>query len=91
MVGKRTYLEMIDAGLAGVEIDHRDNPEEGREYLRALAAGAGLLMTGSTDYHGTGKPNRLGENLTSPEVLARIEELGDRAPPSCVPELAALS
>ena len=35
-------------------------------------------MTGSSDYHGTGKPNLLGENLTSPEVLARIEELGNR-------------
>jgi hypothetical protein len=33
-------------------------------------------MTGSSDYHGTGKPNLLGENLTAPEVLARIEELG---------------
>ena len=27
------------------------------------------------DYHGAGKENRLGENTTHPEVLARIEEL----------------
>ena len=67
---------MIDAGLAGLEIDHRDNPEDGRAYLRALADEHGLLVTGSSDYHGTGKPNLLGENLTTPEVLARIEELG---------------
>ncbi len=40
-----------------------------------LAAEHGLLMTGSSDYHGAGKPNLLGENTTSPEVLARIEEL----------------
>jgi hypothetical protein len=33
-------------------------------------------MTGSSDYHGEGKPNRLGENLTAPEAFARIEELG---------------
>ena len=39
VVGKRTYLEMIDAGLAGLEVDHRDNPEEGRAFLRGLAAG----------------------------------------------------
>jgi predicted metal-dependent phosphoesterase TrpH len=76
VVGRRTYLEMIDAGLAGLEIDHRDNPEDGRAYLRALADEHGLLVTGSSDYHGTGKPNLLGENLTTPEVLARIEELG---------------
>jgi 3',5'-nucleoside bisphosphate phosphatase len=75
VVGERTYLEMIDAGLAGLEVDHRDNPEEGRSYLRALAEAHGLLVTGSSDYHGAGKPNLLGENLTAPEVLARIEEL----------------
>jgi predicted metal-dependent phosphoesterase TrpH len=76
IVGDRTYREMIDAGLAGLEIDHRDNPEEGRVFLRRLAQRHGLLVTGSSDYHGAGKPNVLGENLTSPEVLARIEELG---------------
>lgn len=75
VVGERTYLKMIDAGLAGLEVDHRDNPEEGRSYLRGLAKAHGLLVTGSSDYHGTGKPNLLGENLTAPEVLARIEEL----------------
>ncbi|KNH16942.1 metal-dependent phosphoesterase [Arthrobacter sp. ZBG10] len=73
IVGEQTYRDMIDAGLAGVEIDHRDNPEEGREFLRGLAARHDLLVTGSSDYHGTGKPNLLGENVTSPEVLARIE------------------
>jgi predicted metal-dependent phosphoesterase TrpH len=76
IVGEDTYREMIDAGLLGLEIEHRDNPEEGREFLRGLAAEHGLLVTGSSDYHGTGKLNVLGENLTSPEVLARIEELG---------------
>jgi predicted metal-dependent phosphoesterase TrpH len=76
IVGDTTYREMIDAGLLGLEIDHRDNPEEGRKFLRDLAAEHGLLITGSSDYHGTGKPNLLGENLTDPAVLERIEELG---------------
>ncbi|MCC3281047.1 MULTISPECIES: PHP domain-containing protein [Arthrobacter] len=76
VVGEETYHQMIDAGLAGVEIEHRDNPEAGREYLRRLAAEHSLLVTGSSDYHGTGKPNLLGENLTAPEVFERIEELG---------------
>ncbi|VXB01093.1 Metal-dependent phosphoesterase [Arthrobacter sp. 9V] len=75
IVGERAYLDMIDAGLLGLEVEHRDNPEEGRAFLRGLAAEHGLLMTGSSDYHGAGKPNLLGENTTSPEVLARIEEL----------------
>lgn len=76
VVGERTYHDMIDAGLAGLEVDHRDNSDEGREFLRGLAARHGLLITGSSDYHGAGKPNRLGENLTTPEAFARIEELG---------------
>ncbi|XAS63204.1 PHP domain-containing protein [Micrococcaceae bacterium Sec5.8] len=76
IVGERTYREMIDAGLAGLEIDHRDNPEEGRAFLRKLADRHGLLVTGCSDYHGAGKPNLLGENLTAPDVLARIEEMG---------------
>jgi predicted metal-dependent phosphoesterase TrpH len=80
VVGERTYRDMIDGGLAGLEVDHRDNSEEGREFLRRLAAKHGLLVTGSSDYHGTGKPNRLGEYLTAPEVFARIEELGTGTP-----------
>ena len=80
IVGERTYQEMIDAGLAGLEIYHRDNPEEGRVFLRKLADRHGLLVTGSSDYHGAGKPNRLGENLTSPEEFTRIEEQGTGTP-----------
>ncbi|MDJ0355617.1 PHP domain-containing protein [Paenarthrobacter sp. PH39-S1] len=75
VVGEQTFRDMIDAGLLGVEVDHRDNPEQGKAWLRALAARHALLVTGSSDYHGLGKPNRLGENLTAPEVLARIEDL----------------
>jgi len=75
IVGEHTYREMIDAGLAGLEVNHRDNPEQGRAFLRRLAAEHDLLVTGSSDYHGAGKPNLLGENTTAPEVLARIEEL----------------
>jgi predicted metal-dependent phosphoesterase TrpH len=75
IVGERTYKDMIDAGLLGLEVEHRDNPEEGRTFLRKLAAEHGLFVTGSSDYHGAGKPNLLGENMTSPEVLAQIEGL----------------
>lgn len=76
VVGEQVFNDMIDAGLQGLEVDHRDNTEEGRVWLRRLAADRGLLITGSSDYHGAGKPNLLGEFLTDPEVLARIEDLG---------------
>lgn len=66
--------EMRDAGLAGVEVRHRDhNPEEQAHGL-ALAQRLGLLVTGSSDYHGAGKLNRLAENTTTPDVLQAIEE-----------------
>ena len=38
-------------------------------------------MTGSSDYHGAGKPNRLGENTTTPEVLRRDRRHGTGALP----------
>ena len=79
VVGESTFHEMIDAGLLGVEVDHRDNPEAGRDWLRRLAKRNSLLVTGSSDYHGTGKPNRLAENTTDPAVLRRIAELGTGA------------
>jgi predicted metal-dependent phosphoesterase TrpH len=75
VVGEQTFHDMIDAGLLGVEIDHRDNPPEGRAWLRKLAQENSLLVTGSSDYHGTGKPNLLGEFTTAPEVLEKITAL----------------
>jgi predicted metal-dependent phosphoesterase TrpH len=64
------------AGLAGLEVDHRDNPEHDRMALRSLARDLDLFVTGSSDYHGSGKLNRIGENTTSPKVLEQIIEQG---------------
>lgn len=67
------FEEMIAAGLAGFEVDHRDVPEHAQKWLREMASEFDLVITGSSDYHGlTGKKNRLGENTTSPEMLDRI-------------------
>jgi predicted metal-dependent phosphoesterase TrpH len=66
---------MAAAGMAGLEVHHRDhNPEQIRHGLD-LAASLGLFVTGSSDYHGAGKPNQLGENTTDPVVLQRIESM----------------
>jgi predicted metal-dependent phosphoesterase TrpH len=75
-VGAYDIAELAAAGMAGLEVDHRDNAEPDRIELRELARELGLLTTGSSDYHGTGKHNRIGENTTSPEALERIVELG---------------
>ena len=63
---------LIDAGLGGLEIDHRENTEAGKRMLREIAAKHDLIVTGSSDYHGSGKPNRPGENTTSDEMVARL-------------------
>lgn len=63
---------LVDAGLFGLEIHHRENTPDAMERLFEYAKTFGLVVTGSSDYHGAGKPNRLGENTTDPEVLERI-------------------
>jgi predicted metal-dependent phosphoesterase TrpH len=72
---------MVDAGLAGVEVGHRDNPPAAREKWAAVAQKYDLIVTGSSDYHGRGKPNQLAENTTTPEDYARIVERGTGASP----------
>ncbi len=71
---------LVDAGLLGLEADHRDHDDAGRRLARELAAEHDLLVTGSSDFHGDGKTNRLGENTTDPEVLARLESLATGLP-----------
>ena len=75
-VSREQLEEMIEAGLAGVEVWHRDNPEDGRQMLLELARRHNLLTTGSSDYHGAGKPNLLGENTTD---LHTVEQILERA------------
>ncbi len=68
--------QLAEAGLAGLEVHHRDHSPAQVARLTALADRLGLLVTGSSDYHGDGKPNRLGEHTTDPDVLDRIEHQG---------------
>ncbi len=75
VVGDSLVEEMTDAGLAGLEVHHRDHTPEAVRHLSALARSLGLLATGSSDYHGEGKLNRLGEHTTDPAVLEAIEGL----------------
>lgn len=79
------YLEQLthDHQLDGVEVDHQDHDPDTRRELRKLADRLGLLITGSSDYHGTGKQDHdLGCNTTAPEVFhelsRRIEQSAAR-------------
>ena len=58
--------------LAGLEADHEDHSPAERAHVRALAAELGLLVTGSSDFHGTHKTVRLGAHTTDPGAYERI-------------------
>ncbi|MEO5535883.1 MAG: PHP domain-containing protein [Pseudolysinimonas sp.] len=77
----RRIAALVDAGLFGVEIGHRDNPPAAVTRWAEIARKYGLVSTGSSDYHGAGKPNQLAENTTSPEVYAAIVERANGSKP----------
>ena len=72
------FEELYEAGLNGIEVDHRDHSPAERDMLRAIAIEKNLVITGSSDYHGTGKMNSLAENWTSPEHWHRLESESDQ-------------
>ncbi|GAA1958975.1 PHP domain-containing protein [Microbacterium deminutum] len=63
---------MLSAGLAGFELAHRENLESGIRTLRRIVREHDLVVTGSSDYHGLGKPNQPGENTTDDVMVERI-------------------
>ncbi|MFC9355509.1 PHP domain-containing protein [Rhodococcus sp. NPDC057014] len=56
--------DLAGAGLHGVEVHHPDHSPEDARALQGLADELGLVVTGSSDYHGTNKAIRLGEFTT---------------------------
>ncbi|MFG3709754.1 PHP domain-containing protein [Micromonospora sp. NPDC047730] len=64
--------DLAAVGLAGLEADHEDHSPAERAHVRALAGELGLLVTGSSDFHGTHKTVRLGAFTTDPEAYERI-------------------
>lgn len=73
--------ELVDAGLLGLELDHRDNTAQGKRWLRTMAREFDLVLTGSSDWHGSGKSNALGESTTSELALERIVGLASGSAP----------
>lgn len=76
IVADEVIRAAAEAGLAGIEVEHRDHPPAQRVRLTGLATELGLLVTGSSDYHGAGKPNLLGEHTTPAAVVAAIAAQG---------------
>jgi len=59
-----TFGDLINAGLDGIEVDHRDHSPDEKSALIKLATENNLVMTGASDYHGNGKLNKLAEYTT---------------------------
>ncbi|OIJ98208.1 PHP domain-containing protein [Streptomyces monashensis] len=71
-VSEARIAEMAAAGLDGIEVDHMDHEADARDRLRGLAKDLDLLVTGSSDYHGSRKTVALGAYTTDPEVYGEI-------------------
>ena len=77
IISMEYFQKLKSAGLNGVEVDHRDHSVEERFELARIAVELDFVITGSSDYHGTGKLNRLAENVTAPEQWERLESLAN--------------
>ncbi|MDT7743832.1 MAG: 3,5-nucleoside bisphosphate phosphatase [Actinomycetota bacterium] len=69
IVEESVIEEMAALGLAGTEVDHPDHAPQDRARLRSLAHDVGLIITGSSDYHGGNKETPIAAETTVPEAL----------------------
>jgi predicted metal-dependent phosphoesterase TrpH len=67
------FESLVAAGLDGIEVDHRDHSENEKSELLRFAIENELIVTGSSDYHGTGKLNQLAEYTTHPRQWEALE------------------
>ena len=72
------FLPLKNAGLNAIEVNHRDHGNEERSALARIARELDLVITGASDYHGTGKLNSLGENFTEQAQWERLESEADQ-------------
>jgi predicted metal-dependent phosphoesterase TrpH len=74
--------ELADAGLAGVEAHYGGYGPDDRRLLARMAADAGLVATGGSDFHGTFKPGlSVGTGAGDLDVPDDVlEALADRRP-----------
>ena len=81
VVGDDAIAAMVEAGLLGLEVDHPDHSDAERAHLRGLAADLGLLVTGSSDYHGTNKTTPIAMCTTEPAQLEALLAAGTGSRP----------
>ena len=78
VISPATFEGYVNAGLDGIEVDHRDHTAANRALLAGIADDFGLVKTGSSDYHGNGKLNQLAEFHTDPLQFEKLISLSDQ-------------
>jgi predicted metal-dependent phosphoesterase TrpH len=73
ILGPESFTDLLTAGLNGIEVHHRDQNGEEQKVLMNIARELKLVVTGSSDYHGTGKLNSMAENTTHPAQWEILE------------------
>ena len=73
VVSPESFQSYVEAGLDGIEVFHRDHTIENRALLSDIADQSNLAKTGSSDYHGNGKLNKLAEFHTAPAEFEKLE------------------
>ncbi|MFZ2176983.1 MAG: PHP domain-containing protein [Rhodococcus sp. (in: high G+C Gram-positive bacteria)] len=68
--------DLVDTGLHGLEVHHPDHSASDARVLQELAVELGLVVTGSSDYHGSNKSVPLGQFGTD---VAEFETLISKA------------
>lgn len=72
VVPNKAIREMAEAGLFGLEADHENHLPEQQAEVRKLADKFGLIVTGSSDFHGTHKRVQLGAHVTEVAAYEQI-------------------
>lgn len=72
VVADEVIEEMAEAGLVGLEAHHPDHDDDQVRHTVDLASALGLLVTGSSDYHGAGKAQRLAARTTPPAAYEAL-------------------
>ena len=73
ILGPESFRDLLGAGLNGIEVHHRDQNSDEQKVLMEIAQELNLVITGSSDYHGTGKLNSMAENTTHPAQWEILE------------------
>lgn len=76
LLSDNQIISYAHSGLNGLEVYHRGNSLTQRQRLLKIAKDYNLLITGGSDWHGDGKPNLLGEEITGRETVNKILKLG---------------